>query len=313
LIDKMSNTPNLPHLHTSEGGEKYYGKSVSISMALERPGESPRHSWLRLLVVYSSHLAERKQGARQKAVAKERKTLDSQVKKLEKMDFACKADALKVSTRDLKAAKAKLHQMSVGITTAVMEIKRRGQPPKQARPLSTKTVWRVQIGIQEIPRLTRPYDPDGFFILATSITDHRRKSDAELLKVYKEQHVVEIGFKWLKGPLAVKPVFLELPTRIQSLGLILLLGVLFAALLQREVRRALKNRGGTVANYHYKRSATPTWMGIMSLFERVRITKVLIAGEVHQSIQGLDADQIEILTLLGIPDVYEDYSNAVYD
>jgi len=108
-------------------------------------------------------------------------------------------------------------------------------------------------------------------------------------------------------------VFLELPSRIQSLGFVLLLALLFAALLQRDARGAVKKRGGKVPNYSGRRSDMPTWQGILELFDDIRSTTVSIAGKLHRVFHNLDADQMEILILLGIPDLYEKYSTTVYN
>ncbi|MDP2816398.1 MAG: hypothetical protein Q8O19_06940, partial [Rectinemataceae bacterium] len=84
--------------------------------------------------------------------------------------------------------------------------------------------------IQEIPKETRPFDPEGMFVLLTTIQDRRELSDLRVLEAYKGQQVVEIGFHWLKGPLAVAPVFLKLPSRIEVLGFVYLISMFLYAL-----------------------------------------------------------------------------------
>jgi hypothetical protein len=42
-------------------------------------------------------------------------------------------------------------------------------------------------------------------------------TDAEMLQAYQEQHItVEPGFRWIKNPAAISPVWLEKPERIAA-------------------------------------------------------------------------------------------------
>ncbi len=316
FIGKASREADLPHILTTEEGEVYHGKSFKFPVGIDRPGRASLPTWLRVLVVHSSQLAEKKRDGRKRALEKEAQELAKLAKRLEKVHFACQADAEKIANRDWAAAKPLHHTMSMTLRQeeTTMPEKRPGRPSKQSSPPPTaKRIWRVTLAFREAPQEERPFDPDGFFVLITSVTDLRVKSDAQLLEAYKGQYVVETSFKWLKGPLEAAPLFLQLPSRIQSLGFVFLLGILFAALLQREARRALKKRGGKVPNYPGRRSDTPTWQGILALFEKVGMTTVTIGDQCHRAFHRLDADQKEVLTLLGIPEIYEEYSNRVYN
>jgi len=62
-------------------------------------------------------------------------------------------------------------------------------------------------------------------------------SDAEVLQAYQEQHTtVEPGFRWIKNPAAVSPVWLEKPERIAALAMLTVLGLLVYSIIQRQVR-----------------------------------------------------------------------------
>ena len=153
--------------------------------------------------------------------------------------------------------------------------------------------------------MTTHFYKDGFFVLVTSILNVEDKSNLQLLKAYKGQNVVETSFKWLKGPLAVSPVFLELPTRIQSLSLVFMLALLFAATIQRLIRKAAN--GKKVPNYYNQRSDKPTWVGLLALFEKIRITNVRVSGKIYKTLHHLETDQREILSLLKFIDLYDKY------
>ena len=306
---------DLPHLLTTEEGGEYHGKSWKFPVILEIPGKPDRHVWLRCLAVYSSQLAKKKQESRKRSVTNEWEALQAFCTRIAETTFACEADAKKVVSRDWKALKAKFHSMSFNSSPEEIVIpnKKVGRPAKISPPPVRAVIWRVTIHITETLREKTAYDPDGFFVLVTSVTDHRKKSDTQLLEGYKGQQVVETSFKWMKGPLAVAPLFLELPSRIQALGFILLLALLFSALLQRDARRAIRKRGGKVPNFPGRKSDSPTWQGILALFEGIRLTTVSLGSQKHRAFHNLDADQVEVLALLGIPEIYEKHSTAVYN
>ncbi|MFZ2955975.1 MAG: hypothetical protein WA705_03655 [Candidatus Ozemobacteraceae bacterium] len=117
----------------------------------------------------------------------------------------------------------------------------------------------------------------------------------------------------MKEPLATESIFLALPTRIQALGFVLLLALLFSSLLQRDARRAMKKHGGKVPNFPGRKTDKPTWQGILALFEEVRLITTSLGGQIYRAFHHLETDQMEILTLLGIPNIYENLLNVVYN
>jgi hypothetical protein len=61
--------------------------------------------------------------------------------------------------------------------------------------------------------------------------------DAEILQAYQEQHItVEPGFRWIKNPAAISPVWIEKPKRIAALAMRTVMGLLVYAVIQRQVR-----------------------------------------------------------------------------
>ena len=61
--------------------------------------------------------------------------------------------------------------------------------------------------------------------------------DPEVLQAYPEQNTpVEPGFRWIKNPAAITPVWLEKPERIATLAMLTVVGLLVYALIQRQVR-----------------------------------------------------------------------------
>jgi transposase len=79
---------------------------------------------------------------------------------------------------------------------------------------------------------------DGLHILQTNLLD-RGYTPLEVLTTYKEQYHAEFSFRDLQGPMAVSPVFLHTPERIQVLLFLIVVALMIYVLLAREVRRAL--------------------------------------------------------------------------
>ena len=110
-------------------------------------------------------------------------------------------------------------------------------------------------------------DEHGWTVLATTLRPEVC-ADAELLQAYQEQNTtVEPGFRWIKNPAAISPVWLEKPERIAALAMLTVVGLLVYAVIQRQVRLSLRdhdqhfpgNKGPT---------ATPTAAVVLALFRQ---------------------------------------------
>lgn len=304
-IAEAKRKTDLPLLLVTEEGEEYRGVSYKIPVLIEEPNQPKCSVWLRLMAVYSTQLAKQKAQTRRRARDKERKALEEWAKKLSNRAFACEADARKVLEHEWAGLKAKFHTMTATVRAEErLEKRRPGRPAAGSKP-KTKIVWTVKPSFAEVesPPISG-LDPEGFFVLATTVTDRRKMSDADMLKLYKEQKVVEIGFHWLKGPLEVSPIFLKKPERIQAMGFIFLLALLIGALIQRDLRKGLQREGGTVAYFGGKRTSTPTWNSVLYLFERIRATWIKLGETWHRVLHHFDADHQRILDLMGISTAY---------
>jgi transposase len=72
-------------------------------------------------------------------------------------------------------------------------------------------------------------------------------TDAEILHAYQEQPTtVEPGFRWIKNPAAISPVWLEKPERIAALAMRTVVGLLVYTVIQRQVRTHDTGRAAAV-------------------------------------------------------------------
>jgi len=76
-------------------------------------------------------------------------------------------------------------------------------------------------------------------ILQTNLL-HKGYSLLEVLTTYKEQYHAEFSFRDLQGPMAVSPIFLHTPERIQVLLFLIVVALMLYVLLAREVLRGAK-------------------------------------------------------------------------
>jgi len=98
---------------------------------------------------------------------------------------------------------------------------RRGRPAKMDPP-PMESGYRLMV---EVESLTNPEDDNGWTVLATTVCAEAC-TDAEILQAYQEQHTtVEPGFRWIKTPAAISPVWLEKPERTAALAMLAVVGL----------------------------------------------------------------------------------------
>jgi transposase len=110
---------------------------------------------------------------------------------------------------------------------------------------------------------------DGIFPLVTNVADF---SELELLHAYKRQPVIEKRFSQLKTDFEVAPVYLKAVHRIQALLCMYFFALLTEALLEREIRQAMR-REEIVALPMYPEGRAcrwPTARRVIDLFECVQ-------------------------------------------
>lgn len=81
---------------------------------------------------------------------------------------------------------------------------------------------------------------DGVFPLLTDLTD---RSKREVLEIYKYQPYLEKRFALFKSEYGVAPIFLKKPVRVAGLIHVYFIAMMLSALLERQVRLAMKARG----------------------------------------------------------------------
>ena len=119
--------------------------------------------------------------------------------------------------------------------------------------------------VVEIKVLSNPEEDNGWTVLATTVPPEIW-TDAEILEAYQDQNTtMEPGFRWIKNPAAITPVWLEKPERIAALARLTVVGLLVYSLIQRQVRLHLLTHDQQVPG-NKGATAMPTAAVVLALF-----------------------------------------------
>jgi transposase len=134
-------------------------------------------------------------------------------------------------------------------------------------------------------------------------------TDAELLQAYQEQHItVEPGFRWIKNPAAISPVWLEKPERITALAMLTVVGLLVYAVIQRQVRLYLREHDRQVPG-NKGLTATPTAAVVFALFTPVMLVQFTTDNTTSLQVHGVQDYHLMICDAVGIDQAW--YQGAV--
>ena len=145
-----------------------------------------------------------------------------------------------------------------------------------------------------------------FFVLVTDHLDWTRWPDKRVLGEYRHQRMIEgqTGFRWLKGPAAAAPMFLNTPARIAALGLVFILALMVRNYIEFVVRDQLATfpKDVTLPNMDGRPTKKPSAENVFWLFRRVGEVAVRRDGVlVERRLSGLDDDTRLALQALQVP------------
>jgi hypothetical protein len=140
---------------------------------------------------------------------------------------------------------------------------------------------------------------DGWTVLATTVGS-AVCTDAEMLHAYHDQpSPVEPGFRWLKNPAAITPVWLEKPERIAALAMLTVVGLLVYTLIQRQVRLSLPAQRQRVPG-NQGLTTTPTAAVVLARFTPVMLVQLRMDNTTVQHIYGVQTHHPMVCDALGI-------------
>jgi transposase len=236
---------------------------VLLHRAPEEGGEGPPEGvvsveTLRFLLVHSDNLATLFEAQLADRLTTEVAAITEAIERINRKPASCEHDGLRAARKALP----KLRFHTVGLTLVAEErpLKRarRGRP-KAGTATPTETVWLASAAVQlDAAAVIRERQEASCFPLVTSHLETPGWDDVRILSEYRHQGIVEgtTGFRWLKGPAAVSPMFLKTPTRMRALGLVMVLALMVRNYWQFRMRAAAREAKETIQHPFTKRPVT---------------------------------------------------------
>ena len=233
----------------------------------------------RAVVVHSSAHDRRRQKRIERELQAAHKSLQTELKKSCKIDYACRADA-EAAAKRIGNTKAPYYRIKA-------EVEERPRY-KRGRPKGgVKEVAEMRYGIsaslaENEATVATLREEAGCFVLLTNVPkaqEHEQEPESgydsrAILQAYKEQHGMERNFGFLKDPAIVDSLFLDRPERLEALGLILLTALLIWRLMERTMRRSIEESDEPISGWDHKPTRRPTAFMMTTKFSGVMVIKI---------------------------------------
>ncbi len=231
---------------------------------------------LGFVVVHSSNLEERKKKTLCKEIERKKKELCQKSAELRKQSFACEEDAIR-SGEKLNNYVNKAGFNSEVLITKEEEIAYSGKGrPKRGTEPEVRISWHVEVQVGEMRESVVEHKRRlaSTFVLIYKLLEN--KSGEEILRSYKNQDKVEQGFKFLKQPLNLGPVYTKKPERVEALGYIFLIVLLLAKYLEYRVRVSM-TECGEVLKIGGQKVKRPTAKTILEYLAKMSV--IFVSGQ----------------------------------
>lgn len=242
------------------------------------------------VIVYSTEANKRTLSTLHRRYTKQSDNELDAITKLSKERFACETDALKAVEKLKKSLK--LTQVETTVN-AIAVYAKRGRPTKDAQPdafeyeiVCTALVSSLDVYMQDLHK-------GSCFILASN--DLAQKPE-EIIDAYKNQYVVERGFRFLKSPeFLADSLFLKKPQRIEALLMIMTLSLLVYSALEYKIRSILKTSQPFYPDQKGKLTLTPTTRWVFQTFVDVHVLSIDTVQSIVTNIKVYNRQLIEFL------------------
>lgn len=228
----------------------------------------------RAVVVHSSSHDRRRQKRIERQLKEEKQSLAKSFKEKCLKQYACWTDA-QAAAKAWSAQGARYHDLRNEIEA--QPIYRRGRPKKGQSREVARTEYRINIRLEEkAEAIAQMRMEAGCFVLLSNIDSQGEGSltGENVLRIYKEQHGIECNFAFLKDPVIVNSIFLEKEERIEALGLILLISLMFWRLIELRLRRHVDGTGCKLTGWDNKPTDRPTTFMMTTKFKNIIILSI---------------------------------------
>lgn len=245
------------------------------------------------IIVYSKEARERSVHTLKKQFNKLNQKEMQLIQKFEKEEFACESDMNKA----LHTIQKKLKNIEIIETETVKKgrYSKAGRPSKQSKKEYDYYVYSSSFILAS--SLQGFYDnlhQKSHFILATNDLTLEPK---DIFYNYKNQHIVERGFRFLKGKEFLSDaIFIKSPERIEALLFIMTLSLMVYAALEYRIREKLSKTNSTIPDQKGKPTSTPTARWVFHCFIGIQM---LIINDTQHLMMNLSDTHRLIISLLG--------------
>lgn len=293
-----------PAKRQGDGPRRWYGRSVMREVEVEDQEGHVTLAPMRFIALYSTQLAQQHEPSYSQAQAREAQTLAAHIAHVQSRPFACEADAMGAiaeyegrgpGRRGRAATPWRYHEVNYHIQVHHRRQKRagRGRPRKGERP-QEEVVYQLRVETKARAPVLETW---GWLVLATTI-DEQSCGDAEIVQAYRDQTAtVERGFRWIKNPAAISPVWLEKPKRMAALAMLTVVGLLVYGLIQRQVRQYLALHEASIPG-NKGPTGIPTATVIFESFATVTRVELTLEDMRVSQIQGWQAHHERICQAL---------------
>ncbi|MFH0947315.1 MAG: IS1634 family transposase, partial [Planctomycetota bacterium] len=264
-----------------------------------------REGWP-VIWVWSSRLTLRQQQSRRERMAGAVQELDAIRRRLEgkrprvrsREDLLRKVEGILERWKVKRYLKVKIQHLQ----SHQYRQTHRGRPGPETR-YTRRTTRRLSLEWKtEEEAIAYDRKTDGMYPL---LTNDRQLSPREVLEAHKRQPTIEKRFQQLKSVHDIAPVFLKNEGRIEALFFVYFLGLLVQAIMERELRRAMRRRRIRELPLYpeerlCKAPSTEQVLKLFSLPERHILYQNNRPAAVFQP--RLTPLQRQVLTLLGVPE-----------
>jgi len=217
------------------------------------------------VVFLSEESRKKEEKTLEKHRVKEEKKIAKGLIKLENRKFACEKDAVNESNRWIKTHPHYEFDTLDTIARKKRKCGGRGRPKKDEE---TETIFSISASIKlKETAWVAERNALGRFVL---VTNDLSLSPENLLACYKDQGVIERGFRFIKDKsFAISDVFLKKVGRIEALGMMMVIMLAVYSLGEYQLRSRLAELNATVPNQLGKPTAKPTLKWVLTFFDGV--------------------------------------------
>lgn len=257
----------------------------------------------RAIVIHSSAHDKRRQKKIERLLTKSKKDLEKQVQKILAAPYYCEADAL-AAVEKLSRLPKNTDLFTISASIDKVPKYSRGRPKKGENRIPERFEYHIHPVFDENEKKVHSLREEaGCFVLITNlIAQESGWSARDLLKLYKNQSGIEQNFGFLKNPVIINSVFLKKNSRIEVLGMILLISLLIWRLIERAMRQYVEENKTTMTGWVKRRTKRPTSFMMTTKFHTLLVIK---SGTQRQFAKPLKPVQLEYLKALDIePEVF---------